>query len=52
VAVLAERTFGPGAHVLAWDRRDASGARAPRGLYFVRLELPGRTWGLRLLLDN
>lgn len=52
VALLAERAFGPGAHVLSWDGRDASGLRAARGLYFVRLQLPARTWGLRLLLDR
>jgi hypothetical protein len=52
VAVLAERPFGPGAHVLPWDGRDATGLQAARGLYFVRLALPGRTWGLRLLLDR
>jgi len=52
VALLADRPFGPGAHVLPWDGRDATGLKAARGLYFVRLSLPGRTWGLRLLLDR
>jgi len=52
VAVLAERHFAAGAHVLPWDGRDASGLKATRGLYFVRLALPDRTWNLRLLLDR
>jgi hypothetical protein len=52
LAVLADRPFGPGAHVLPWDGRDATGLKAARGLYFARLSLPGRTWGLRLLLDR
>ena len=52
VAVLAERSFARGTHVLPWDGRDAAGLRAARGLYFVRLELPGRTWGLRLLVER
>jgi len=35
----APRPAGPGE--VLWDGRDASGARAPSGVYFFRLELPG-----------
>jgi hypothetical protein len=30
-------TFGPGVGTVAWDGRDASGRRVPRGIYFVRM---------------
>jgi len=38
--------------VLLWDGRDASGTRAPRGLYFVRLTTPARVASARFLLDR
>ncbi len=37
VAVLADRDFTPGRYSLRWDGRNASGASAGAGLYFVRL---------------
>jgi len=38
--------------VLAWDGRDAGGARAARGLYFVRLTTPAGVFGTRFVLDR
>jgi hypothetical protein len=51
LATLADRDFAAGAHVLAWDGRDAGGARAARGLYFVRLTTPDRVATARFFLD-
>ena len=52
LVTLADRGFAAGAHVLLWDGRDASGTRAPRGLYFVRLTTPARVASARFLLDR
>jgi hypothetical protein len=52
VALLADRPFGAGTHVLPWDGRDASGARARSGLYFVRATLPAGVVSTRLLLRD
>jgi arabinan endo-1,5-alpha-L-arabinosidase len=52
VATLADRNFGPGAHVVPWDGRDLTGSRAPRGLYFVRLGTPRHVTGTKLVLDR
>src|SRR5204862_382175 len=49
---LADRGFDAGVHVLPWDGRDATGARAGRGLYFVRVWTPERTAVARLVLDR
>ena len=42
VVVLDEGTRSEGTHVIAWDGHDEAGHAAPLGIYFVRLELPGR----------
>jgi hypothetical protein len=52
IATLADRGFAAGAHVLGWDGRDAAGARASRGLYFVRLTTPAGVRSARFLLDR
>jgi hypothetical protein len=52
VVTLADRGFAAGAQVLTWDGRDAGGARARRGLYFVRLTTPARTAATRILLER
>jgi hypothetical protein len=52
LATLADRGFAAGTHVLAWDGRDAGGARAARGLYFVRLTTPAGVFGTRFVLDR
>jgi len=36
VRELAAAVLAPGRHEIAWDTRDATGARVPAGLYFVR----------------
>jgi hypothetical protein len=51
VVTLAERRFASGAQVLLWDGRDAGGARAGRGLYFVRVATPMLTAATRVLLE-
>jgi len=38
--LLHERR-GPGTHTACWDGRDARGARAPAGIYFMRLAAAG-----------
>ena len=48
---LADRGFAAGAQVLPWDGRDATGARAARGLYFVRVSTRARTATARVWLE-
>jgi hypothetical protein len=38
--LLDEPSVAPGEHAAAWDRRDAAGRRAGRGIYFYRVETP------------
>jgi beta-fructofuranosidase len=52
LATLADRGFAPGAQMLAWDGRDAAGARVPRGLYFVRLTTRTGVRTSRFLFDR
>ena len=52
LTTLADQAFGAGAHALAWDGRDASGLRAPRGLYFVRLSTGSAVATTRFVLDR
>lgn len=42
VATLADARYAAGEHVLAWDGRAASGAPAPAGVYFLRVDRDGR----------
>jgi flagellar hook assembly protein FlgD len=51
LVTLADRSFAAGTNVLVWDGRDASGARAPRGLYFVRMSTPARVSTARFFLE-
>jgi hypothetical protein len=41
VRELLRSELDPGVHDAAWDGRDRSGGRAPAGVYFVRLAVPG-----------
>lgn len=41
VRVLAEGAHAAGHHAVTWDGADEHGTRAPRGLYFVRLQAEG-----------
>src|SRR5206468_656073 len=52
LVTLADHGFGAGVHAIAWDGHDATGARAPRGLYFVRLTTPAGVSTARFLLDR
>jgi hypothetical protein len=48
---LLSRGSSPGSgQRVVWDGRDDRGARAPSGIYFVRLTLPGGPLGQRVLL--
>jgi hypothetical protein len=42
VRTLAAARFNAGPHAIAWDGRDAHGARVPAGIYFVRLRTADR----------
>lgn len=42
VRVLVDRRLGAGEHVIPWDGRDMNGRRVSSGVYFLRLEAPGR----------
>jgi subtilisin family serine protease len=50
VATLADRVFAAGRHRLAWDGRDAAGAAAPPGIYFVRGRSGTLIMGARVVL--
>ncbi len=52
VAGLAGGDFAPGTHPVSWDGRDAAGARAPAGIYFVQLRAAGVARTQKLLLVN
>lgn len=41
VAVVADRAFAAGDHVVTWTGRDAAGTPAPPGVFFVRVAVPG-----------
>lgn len=41
IRLLADRSFAAGRHVLAWDGLNAGGRAVARGVYRVRLEVPG-----------
>ena len=52
LVTLADRAFPAGTQAVLWDGHLASGARARRGLYFVRLVTPARVATTRLWLDR
>ncbi|OGF04313.1 MAG: hypothetical protein A2W00_08980 [Candidatus Eisenbacteria bacterium RBG_16_71_46] len=41
VAVIADRTFDPGAYDVSWNGKTMRGVRAAPGVYLIRLSLPG-----------
>ena len=47
VADVLDRTLPPGRHTVAWDGRDARGARVPGGVYYLRADLDGRATATR-----
>lgn len=46
--LLIDERFAPGRHRLAWDGRDAAGKPLSPGVFFVKLELHGRTASTKL----
>jgi FlgD Ig-like domain len=50
IADLRGGILSPGAHSATWDGRDAAGARAPAGVYFIHAEAAGRTITSRVAL--
>jgi len=46
---LADGPRAAGIHTIAWDGRDAHGARVPAGVYFVRVSAPDRTQRMKLV---
>jgi len=50
IADLRGGILSPGAHSATWDGRDASGVRAPAGVYFIHAEAAGRTNTSRVAL--
>jgi hypothetical protein len=49
VRALVRDTRSAGLHTVAWDGRDERGARAPAGVYFLRLEAGGATLTRRIV---
>jgi hypothetical protein len=52
VRALVRGELPAGEHALRWDGRDEAGVRAASGLYFLRLDTPGQTLKLRLVMTN
>jgi len=50
VAAVLDGPFTAGTHGARWDGRTASGGRAPAGIYYVRLSLPGFTGARRVVM--
>ncbi len=50
MGALVSGTVAAGEHVATWDGRDETGALAPSGLYFARLEADGRVLARRLVI--
>jgi len=51
VSTIASGPLAAGRHLLAWDGRDARGARAPRGVYFARAASDGAILTRRVVLE-
>lgn len=52
IATLVDRALEAGQHTLHWRRRDLGSACRANGVYFVRLELGGRVFTRRIVLEN
>jgi hypothetical protein len=48
--LIAEKSFEPGTHEIAWDGRTGDGAIAGSGVYFMRLRAGGRTQVQKIVL--
>jgi hypothetical protein len=45
---LVQRSLAPGRHGVAWDGRNSGGSPVGSGVYFVRTQMGGKTFDLRL----
>jgi flagellar hook assembly protein FlgD len=52
VKSLADGVLGPGRHDVAWDGRDASGARVRRGMYFIHIRIGAQARQVRVTFVN
>ena len=52
VRELFAGTREPGSYTVRWDGRDASGAAAPSGMYFVRLQTRSQQLVERIVLSH
>jgi hypothetical protein len=50
VRTLVDAELPSGSHAVVWDGRTATGARAPSGVYYGRLDAGGRRSGQRMVL--
>ncbi len=50
VAILVDEVLSPGRHTLSWRGRNGAGRRVAPGVYFYRLETPGRILRGRFLV--
>ena len=50
IATVLDRDVEAGSHTEAWDGRTRTGARAPVGIYYLRLRMPGYTGTRRIAL--
>ncbi|OGF11780.1 MAG: hypothetical protein A2W00_14945 [Candidatus Eisenbacteria bacterium RBG_16_71_46] len=48
VRLLVDSALPAGPHTVDWDGRDGAGRHVAAGLYFVRMEVEGRSLGVRL----
>jgi len=52
VASVARGDFGPGVHHFTWDARASSGERVASGVYFLHLEVAGRSFTRRFVITR
>ncbi|MGH7723866.1 MAG: T9SS type A sorting domain-containing protein [Candidatus Eiseniibacteriota bacterium] len=52
VAVLLDEPLEAGAYVARWDRKSESGGRAAAGVYFLALEIPGKSAREKLVIAD
>ncbi len=51
-AVLVSERMEPGRYELAWSRRDDHGRLLPAGIYFLRMEVCGKTFARKAILSE
>jgi plastocyanin len=50
VAIVAQGSYPAGSHFGSWDGRAGAGDRAPAGVYYLRLDVPGFTGTRRIVV--